>query len=692
VTALILAFGVLGQSATAQAASFIVSPTLVESGTDLRFQIVMEGEPGPDAVFVAGTERIIQIRINPDRRPGHDAGLCTASREFFFSSFDGWGLDLDLEGPDSNWSYRVPTLCNASNALRPGEYTVSLDYSVATGAGGSEIRTIDVPIKVFGDADADGILDTKDNCPFKANPGQEDTDQDGQGNACDPDDRDKDNDGVDDDVDNCPDHFNPSQVDSDGDHLGDTCDPDPFDRDNDDVNDDLDNCPSVFNPSQDDADGDGIGNACEPDLDNDGVPNTADNCPLTPNADQRESDFTPDGLGDACDPPDSDGDGLANVGDNCPNTANPSQSDSDADGQGDACDQGDSDHDGVLDAGDNCPAAANPFQEDSDNDGLGNACETDDTDADGLADGIDNCPAAFNPGQFDEDGDGVGDICDPDRDPDADGIPDSADNCDFNSNPGQEDSNHNGIGDACDLLSDSDADGLSDAHEIELGTNPSIFTPVEPGINTYSDGQPVGTSSAATAGDAIGVAISAAANVDAVGVTVTDPGGNIAFDDTLVPHSPVVFSFMAAVPGTWRITASLYDHSSLVEVLARDLVVVPLAYHVAGSGATAPETAAYRATFSLDVTGAATAAGSLRYYYSRTRLNLVSTSITSVTGNGTTITGAATVNGVGGFTYTAVASESSPQTFGIEVRRSDGTVLFSAPPTPLVLGSLTITP
>ena len=70
----------------------------------------------------------------------------------------------------------------------------------------------------------DGVLDSSDNCPSASNAGQDNTDGDSSGDACDSDD---DNDGVADASDNCRLIANGDQADSDHDCAGDSWDLSP---------------------------------------------------------------------------------------------------------------------------------------------------------------------------------------------------------------------------------------------------------------------------------------------------------------------------------------------------------------------------------------------------------------------------------------------------------------------------------
>lgn len=158
--------------------------------------------------------------------------------------------------------------------------------------------------------DGDEVRDEFDNCPTVKNGSQIDTDNDGEGDACDADD---DDDGVPDADDNCRVDVNPDQTDSDGDGHGDACP--PVDRDEDGIIDDDDNCDLTPNPDQQDLDGDDRGDACDADVDGDKFDNQFDNCPTVYNLEPTDTngdglindqaDADGDGIGTACDPDES---------------------------------------------------------------------------------------------------------------------------------------------------------------------------------------------------------------------------------------------------------------------------------------------------------------------------------------------------------------------------------------------------
>ncbi len=127
------------------------------------------------------------------------------------------------------------------------------------------------PAPEFPDADGDGIVDERDDCPDT--PANEPVWPDGCSNSQ----RDSDGDGVNDELDQCEGFDDNIDVDADG--IPDGCDP-LVDSDGDGVADIDDVCPG-FNDTLD-ADADGTPDGCDADDDNDGVLDVGDLCPGTP--------------------------------------------------------------------------------------------------------------------------------------------------------------------------------------------------------------------------------------------------------------------------------------------------------------------------------------------------------------------------------------------------------------------------
>lgn len=343
------------------------------------------------------------------------------------------------------WTYTAADLCRVRNAYA----------AVGVGAGDANCDGTEDPAQNqwFADEDGDGIRNDLDRCPTLRSSDNNDSDGDGAGDPCDPDD---DNDRICDD--NGP--LNAGQP-----GLANACARGRGSA----AGNVFDNCRLVANTAQSDSDNDNFGDACDDDRDGDGRPNARDNCPDTKQglAKGDWNDYDGDGLGDVCDW-DADNDGICDVG-------GPRAFGSPGVPAG-GCVAGSGLTTGGR-AADNCPLKENPGQEDTTETSL-------DFPLDRVGDACDLCPAVSDPNNADTDDDGVGDPCDRDDDndhicdldgpfpPGADGVVADpnlpnlgcepgpvrkaaplvpGDNCVQIANRDQRDDDGNGIGFACDL-------------------------------------------------------------------------------------------------------------------------------------------------------------------------------------------------------------------------------------------------
>ncbi len=114
-------------------------------------------------------------------------------------------------------------------------------------------------------------------------------------------------------------------------------------------------------------------------------------------------------------------------------------------------------------------------------------------------------------------------------------------------------------------------------------------------------------------------------------------------------------------------------------------------FHASGSGDNYPEPG-FRASLTLDVSTGSPDTGWFDYYYTKLRLNVESTNITSMLASegSLNIEAVCTVNSAAGYTCNVKIIEGSPDSFDLTIYNPDGSVYFESGSAPLANGDFTI--
>jgi len=159
--------------------------------------------------------------------------------------------------------------------------------------------------------------------------------------------------------------------------------------------------------------------------------------------------------------------------------------------------------------------------------------------------------------------------------------------------------------------------------------------------------------------------------------------------ETLVftaPSAPTTITWTATV------TAS-HDVQLGNNTLTETSVVIAPTTRISGTGYNFPVKSTDVATFSMDVTGPDSPAGSVNYYFKKKSINFMSTGITSVSASGSTysVAGTGKLNGNADYAFTISVTDGNPDTFSIQIRKPQGQLAYSALPQALSSGGFSVT-
>jgi uncharacterized protein with FMN-binding domain len=163
-------------------------------------------------------------------------------------------------------------------------------------------------------------------------------------------------------------------------------------------------------------------------------------------------------------------------------------------------------------------------------------------------------------------------------------------------------------------------------------------------------------------------------------VTFSAAGNDV--EDGSIPAVCAPASGSTFAVGSTTVNCTVTDSKGAMASGTFTVTVTTTAAPVSVAGSVYGNHDGYQEKMSINVTvsgGTVTTISGLNYYYTRTRMNLLSTQIQSVevSGKTATIKGVGTLNGAAGYRFVNVVTDGSPDVFGITIYRPDGTLFYS---------------